>query len=73
MMWTLKITTFFHIIPDLVHGNKTMDETPYEIDAYYIFERSRSEKKEFSGTLGICLCANFLCHRYLFSCSNSTT
>lgn len=31
----------------MVHGNKTMDETPYEIDAYYIFERSRSEKKNF--------------------------
>lgn len=33
------IPAFFHITTALVHDSKTMNEIPYEIGAYYIFDR----------------------------------
>lgn len=33
------IPAFFHITTALVHDSKTMNEIPYEIEAYYIFDR----------------------------------
>lgn len=40
-----QIPTFFHITTASVHDSKVIDEIPYEIGAYYIFDRGYNHFK----------------------------
>lgn len=45
--WEAQVPAFYHITSASIHDSKVMREIPYETDAYYIFDRSYNNFRDF--------------------------